>query len=155
MSSCSPLKLTAYSVASAIVAVGITLFILWILEKAGTSSAFSKCPSCPISSQCKLAVNWWKFPNSMWPNQRLTTKTKDSDTDTLQKAQAWVLNQSKVLTYTNENSVICTPVVLSYPKDPNATQFSYGHMDVPDVLDTNPDLDTYIFASAKPSIRIL
>ena len=154
MSDCSSIKLGTYTILGALVAVGLTLFILWILEKTGTSSAFSRCKICPVTDQCKLVVNWWKYPKTMWPNQKLTGKTKDSDTDTLQKAQAWVLNQSKILTYMNDKDPFCTPIVLSYPIDPNATQFSYGHTDTTGTLDTNPDLDTYIFASLKPDLKL-
>src|SRR5437763_16545088 len=113
---CKTWKLGMSVFVGALLGIGLTLFVLYILQLLKKASPFRPCPSfsCPVTTTCLLAVNWWKFPNSMWPNQRLTVKTKDNETDTLEKAQKWVLSQSKVLTYTDPDQPICTPIILSY-----------------------------------------
>jgi hypothetical protein len=137
-----------------ITAAIIAIIVLGILQLTDISSPFRQCQSqfCTVSDSCLLSVNWYKYPGTMWPNNLLTRRQKDDETDTLQKAQAWVLTQSKLPTFMSD-APMCTPIILVYPKN-SSTEFWYGHTAVLGTLDVNPELDTYVFASMPPRLQI-
>lgn len=91
-----------------------------------TKEEFKNCPPLKATTACPLGgIKWFKYPNS-FPQLAASNffeKTIDSDTNTVAKAQAWVL---KALTITSASTEWCSSAFLVYPQQNPSGTLYYG-----------------------------
>jgi hypothetical protein len=142
---------SAFSIGLAVlVTIAVMSLLLFLVSYFVGSTPFK---ACTVNDTCLLNFQWHKF-DGIYPPGDLTSQAIDESTDTVEKAQAWVI--SKLASTLPLSASECKAVVLVYPKVSTAStgEFTYGQVKPPLKALTstnNATSTTYILASVVPT----